>query len=243
MDSSIAIFVPCFINKIEPKVGIEAIEILKKFNLDIIIPEGQTCCGQPFYNSGFQRETLHFAKNFIDLFYKINPKKIISLSSSCYGFIKNHYEELPLKDKEREKFKEIKEKFFDFYYFLDNLIPPDFKFLKNDKRVYLHPSCHLLREALSYKNLKNILLKVEGLEIIEEKIPFCCGFGGTFSIKCPEISVEMAKRKFKMVKEKKPHLFLIPDTSCYLHLNSLKDEIKEEIQVKNLLSFLKENLV
>ncbi len=243
MGNPLAIFVPCFINKIEPEVGMEAIEILKKFNLDIIIPKGQTCCGQPFYNSGFQRETLYFAKNFINIFYKIKSKKIISLSSSCYGFIKNHYDELPFKDDERKKFQEIKEKFFDFYYFLDNLIPPDFKFLKNDKRVYLHPSCHLLREASTYLNAKSILLKIEGLEIIEEKIPFCCGFGGTFSIKCPEISVEMAKRKFKMVKEKKPHLFLIPDTSCYLHLNSLKDEIKEEIQVKNLLSFLKENLV
>lgn len=237
-----AIFIPCFINKIEPEVGIKAIDILKKLKIDFVIPENQTCCGQPFFNSGFQKETIPFAKNFLNCFYGQKVDKIIFLSSSCYGFVKNHYSELNLKEKYLNKFYEIKEKLMDFYEFLDEN-NEKIKFKEEKNKVYLHPSCHLLREARVYPRIKNLLLKIKGLEILEEEIPFCCGFGGTFSIKEPEISVEMAKRKFKMAKEKNLHLILIPDTSCYLHLKAYREKNKEEIEIKNLIEYLHENMI
>ena len=236
--NKIAIFVPCFINKIEPEVGIKAIEILKKINCNFIIAENQTCCGQPFFNSGYQKETIPFAKNFIRNFHNLNCEKILFLSSSCFGFVKNYYEKLNLKESYLKDFQEIKEKLIDFFEFFKINLPQNFKFKKFRKKVYLHPSCHLLREAKVYSNLIDILLKIEGIEIIEEEIPFCCGFGGTFSIKEPAISYEMAKRKFKIAKEKNPDLILIPDTSCYLHLNSYKLLNEKDLEVKNLIDFL-----
>jgi len=238
--NKVAIFIPCFINKIEPEIGLKAIEILKKLKVDFFIPENQTCCGQPFFNSGFQKEVVPFAKNFINIFNKANYEKIIFLSSSCYGFIMNNYEKLNLKEKYLKKFLEIKEKIIDYFEFLDVNLREDIKFLEDKRKIYLHPSCHLLREAKVYSNLKNLLLRIKGIEILEEEIPFCCGFGGTFSIKEPEISSEMAKRKFEMVKEKNPDFMLVPDTSCYLHLNSYKIKNKEEIMLKSAIEYLYE---
>lgn len=240
--NNFAIFVPCFINKIEPEIGIKAVEILKKLNLKIIIPEHQTCCGQPLFNSGFPREVIPFAKNFIKIFKDLKVDKIIFFSSSCCGFVKNHYEELNLKEKYLKDFKEIKEKIVDFYEILEeNIEKMDFK--EDKSKVYLHPSCHLLREAEVYPEVKNLLSKIKGIEILEEEIPFCCGFGGTFSIKEPEISVEMAKRKFKMVEEKKADLMVIPDTSCWLHLKAYKKKNNVNIEIKNLIEYLYEKLI
>lgn len=242
MKSKFAIFIPCFINKIEPEIGIKAVEVLKKLNIDFIIPEGQTCCGQPFFNSGFPRETIPFAKNFIKIFGNLKVDKIIFFSSSCFGFVKNHYEELNLKENYLKDFKEIKEKIVDFYEILEENIEK-IKFKEDKKKVYLHPSCHLLREAKVYEKVKNILIKIEGLKILEEEIPFCCGFGGTFSIKEPEISTEMAKRKFQMAKEKNPEIMLIPDTSCFLHLNAYKEKNKIDLNIKNLIEYLYEKII
>lgn len=240
--NKVAIFVPCFINKFEPEIGIKAIEILKKLKVDFEIPENQTCCGQPFFNSGYQKETIPFAKNFIKVFHKKDFEKIIFLSSSCYGFVKNNYEKLNLKEKDLRNFLRIKEKIIDFYEFLDLNFFKDLKFKSDKRKAYLHPSCHLLREAKVYSNIINILSKINGMELLEEEIPFCCGFGGTFSIKEAEISVEMAKRKFKMAKEKNPDIMLIPDTSCFLHLNSYKKKNKEKMEIKNLIEFFYEML-
>ncbi|MEJ5166250.1 MAG: (Fe-S)-binding protein [Thermoanaerobaculia bacterium] len=237
-----ALFIPCFINKIEPEIGIKAVEILEKLNLDFIIPEGQTCCGQPFFNSGFPEETIPFAKNFIKIFKDSKVDKIIFFSSSCYGFVKNHYEELNLKEKFIKDFKEIKENIVDFYEILEENIEK-INFKEDKKKVYLHPSCHLLREAKVYPKVKNLLSKIKDIEILEEEIPFCCGFGGTFSIKEPEISVEMAKRKFKMVEEKNPDLMLIPDTSCWLQLKAYKEKNNVKVEIKNLIEYLYEKII
>lgn len=242
MKNNYALFIPCFINKIEPEIGIKAVEILKKLNLELIIPEGQTCCGQPFFNSGFQKEAIPFAKNFIKIFYNLKVERIIFLSSSCCGFVKNHYEELNLKEKYLKDFKEIKDKILDFYKILEeNLEKINFK--EDKKKVYLHPSCHLLREAKVYPEVKNLLSKIKEIEVIEEEIPFCCGFGGTFSIKEPEISVEMAKRKFKMAEEKNPDLMIIPDTSCWLHLKAYKEKNNIKVEIKNLIEYLYEKII
>lgn len=238
-----AVFIPCFINKIEPETGIKAIEILKKFNINFIIPEKQTCCGQPFFNSGYIKATVPFAKNFLKNFSNLNVEKIIFLSSSCFGFVKNYYEEIGLNSKYLKKFLEIKEKIIDFYKFLEMIIPEDFNFKRDEKKVYLHPSCHLLREAKVYNYVKKLLLKIKGIELIEEDIPFCCGFGGTFSIKEPEISTEMAKRKFNLVKEKNPDLLLIPDTPCFIHLKSYKQKNNIDLPVLNLIDYLYEKIL
>lgn len=239
----IGIFIPCFINKVEPEIGLKAVEILKKLNINFLIPENQTCCGQPFFNSGYQNETIPFAKNFIKIFGNLELKNIIILSSSCYGFIKNYYTELKLKEKYLIKFKEIQNKIIDYYEFLDKNLPLDFEFKNKTEEAYLHPSCHLLREAKVYNNLKNLLLRINGLKIYEEEQPFCCGFGGTFSIKEKEISVEMAKRKFQMAKESNVNLMLVPDTSCFIHLDSFQKKNKTELKIKNVIEFLYEKII
>lgn len=239
----IGIFIPCFINKVEPEIGLKAVEILKKLNINFVIPKNQTCCGQPFFNSGYQNETIPFAKNFIKAFDKLELKNIIILSSSCYGFIKNHYTKLKLKEKYLTKFKEIQNKIIDYYEFLDKHLPQNFEFKNKTEKAYLHPSCHLLREAKVYKNLKNLLSRIDELVLYEEEQPFCCGFGGTFSIKEKEISVEMAKRKFQMAKESNADLMLIPDTSCFIHLDSFQKKNKTELKIKNVIEYLYEKII
>ena len=230
----IFLFVPCFIDQFFPNVAVSTLKVLRHLGCDVVFPENQTCCGQPAYNSGYFDEARLMAMHEINAFLKFNSainkgeiiefdfKKdyIVGPSGSCTAMMRNFYPQLLSDD---SRFNEVSQKFsshvLEFTEFINKVIGVENFNGKLDAVVSFHDSCHSLRELGLKQEPRNILKRIDGLKLVE--LPYsevCCGFGGTFSVKFPEISTAMADDKLTNFKETKADVLISSDTSCLMHL-------------------------
>jgi len=239
----VALFIPCYVDSIYPNVAFSTAKILKNLGYKVEYPSSQTCCGQPFYNSGMIDEAKELAKKFYTIFKDYDY--IVAPSASCISMVKIHYKDLL----ETSEFDEIAKKSFEICEFLHDehkLKTLDVKF---EHKISLHKSCHGLRELelgtsselnLPYSNkVENLLSLVEGIEFVDmPKADECCGFGGTFSINESDISIKMAKDKIENFETTKADYFVGYDNSCMMHLKSVSDYDKKDIKYVHVVQIL-----
>ncbi len=208
----VGLFIPCYIDQFFPEVGIATVKILKKLNVEFDYPIEQTCCGQPAFNTGYWKEAKAIAENFLKIFAKFDY--IVSPSGSCTSMVKIFYNEI-LGDKSFE----ISQKIFELTQFLVNILKVDSTGAEFEHTVTYHDACHSLRE-LGIREEPRILLKnVKKLKLVEtENSENCCGFGGTFSVKFPEISTEMVKDKVDAIANSKAEFVTSTDSSCLMQI-------------------------
>ena len=227
----VGLFIPCFIDTIYPRVGIATVKILKDFGFEVVYPKSQTCCGQPFFNSGFKKEAKELAKKFYKEFSEFDY--IVAPSASCISMVKIHYKDLLTKD----EFDNITKKSFEICEFLFDIVKVKKFDISFPYKVALHKSCHGLRElelgvsselALPYSNkVENLLKMVKDIELIPLKnADECCGFGGTFSLNESEVSLKMGEDKIKNFLDTKADYLVGFDNSCLMHLSSINPNIK-----------------
>jgi len=207
----IGLFIPCYIDQIYPQVGVATVKILKKLGVKFDYPLNQTCCGQPAFNTGYWEEAKTIAENFKNIFSDFDY--IVSPSGSCTSMVKNFYPEI-LQDS-----NDWENKTFELSDFLVNVLGVDSTGAEFPHTVAYHDSCHALRE-LGIKNEPRLLLRnVKKLKLVEiENSEDCCGFGGTFSVKFPEISTEMVKDKVKSIGNSGAEVVTSADSSCLMHI-------------------------
>ncbi len=236
--AKVGLFIPCFVNTIYPDVGVATLKLLKYFGYEIEYPSNQTCCGQPFFNSGFMKEAKELAKKFFNEFHKYDF--IVAPSASCISMVKIHYKKLLPKD----EFELLSKKSFEIVEFLHDVVKVKELPSTFPHSIALHLSCHGLRELelatpdelnLPYNNkVLNLLNLVKDITIKE--LPFaqeCCGFGGTFSVNESEISIAMGKDKIANFKKSGADFLVGYDSSCLMHLASIKPNlpIKHVVQI------------
>lgn len=239
----VGLFIPCFVNSFYPKVGVATLKLLEYFEYEIEYPKEQTCCGQPFYNSGFKKEATFLAKKFFNDFKKYDF--IVAPSASCISMVKIHYKKLLPK----EEFELLSKKSFEIIEFLHDVVKVKELPSIFPHSIALHLSCHGLRELelatpnelnLPYNNkVLNLLKLVKDVEIKE--LPFaqeCCGFGGTFSVNESEISLKMGKDKIENFTKSKAEFLVGYDNSCLMHLAS----IKPNLPIKHVVEILASGL-
>ncbi|MCL4510277.1 MAG: (Fe-S)-binding protein [Bacteroidetes bacterium] len=229
----IFLFVPCFIDQLFPNVAVSTLKVLRHLGCDVVFPANQTCCGQPAYNSGYADEARLMAMHEVNAFLKFNSAVdnktiefdlkndyVVGPSGSCVAMIRNFYPQLLSDD---SRFNEISQKFssrvFEFTEFIDKVIGIEKFSGKLNALVSYHDSCHALRELGIKQEPRDILKRINGLRLVE--LPYnevCCGFGGTFSVKFPEISTAMANEKLKNFEETRADILVSSDTSCLMHL-------------------------
>ncbi len=227
----VALFIPCFVDTVYPRVAIATHKILKDLGFEVEYPKDQTCCGQPLYNSGFKNEAKELAERFYNIFKDYDY--IVAPSGSCISMVKIHYKELL----NSNEYEEISSKSFEICEFLHDVV--ELKSLSTNfpYKVALHKSCHGLRELelgvsselnLPYNNkVENLLQMVEGLELVEmERSDECCGFGGTFSTNYDDISMKMGRDKIEHFLSTKADYLVGYDNSCLMHLCSIEPSIK-----------------
>ena len=234
----VGLFIPCFVNTIYPKVGVATLRLLEFFDYEVEYPTTQTCCGQPFYNSGFKNEAKELAKKFFNEFKEYDF--IVAPSASCISMVKIHYKNLLPK----EEFELLSKKSFEIVEFIHDIIKPKELPATFPYSIALHLSCHGLRELelasanelnIPYNNkVLNLLKLVKDIKIKE--LPFaqeCCGFGGTFSVNESEVSIAMGKDKIANFKKSKADFLVGYDSSCLMHLASIKPNlpIKHVVQI------------
>ncbi|MDR2683244.1 MAG: (Fe-S)-binding protein [Dysgonamonadaceae bacterium] len=242
----IGLFIPCYIDLFYPQVGVATLELLEKLGQEVHYPSKQTCCGQPLANSGSEKEALavyrHFARNFQDFDYIVTP------SGSCAYHVRRHYDVV----QQTEAVKKVRETTYELCEFLTDILQVDDLKIHFPHKVGIHQSCHGLRglklAASSelmipyYSKIHRLLEKAQGIEIIElERKDECCGFGGTFSIFEPEISVKMGKDRVSDHERNGAEFITGADMSCLMHLEGILRRQKKSIQVKHIAEILNSN--
>ena len=219
MTSSATLFIPCLVDAFYPNVAKAMVEILERLGLSLLYPLDQTCCGQPAYNAGYHREARKAALRFLYIFK--NAEAIVCPSGSCVHMVRHHYLELFKKSPEKLKqAKQIAAKTYEFTeYLVEVLDITDIGAVYNGKVTY-HESCHLRYGLQISKQPRQLIDKVRGCRLVEmEESDRCCGFGGSFSIKYPDISTALVDDKIDRIVATGADTVVGGDMGCLMNIS------------------------
>lgn len=234
-------FGTCLVDMAYPQAGVAGIKLLQKAGVKVVFPQEQTCCGQPSYNSGFMKETRTVAQKQIETFHKNYP--IVVPSGSCAGMMKVHYPELFENTPLYEKAVEFSSRIYELSEFLVHVAPVTLEDKGEPVKVTWHSSCHAQREMGIIDDCKALIRQLKNVELIElERENECCGFGGTFSIKQPEISASMVKDKVADIQNTGAQILLAENCGCLMNITGNMEHQKLAIQGKHIAEFIWERI-
>ncbi|MCS6877185.1 MAG: (Fe-S)-binding protein [Geminicoccaceae bacterium] len=214
----VALFVTCLVDLFRPSVGWAAVELLEKAGCRVEVPEPQICCGQPAFNSGDRRTTEELARQTIPA---LEPYDfVVAPSGSCAGMLRRHFPELFDDDPAwKARARAVADKSWELVSFLVDvrgMSEPPGGFAG---RVTYHDSCSGLRELGIKAQPRALLRAISELELVEmEGCEVCCGFGGTFCVKYPEISTKMVEDKARRAEATGAELLLAGDLGCLMNI-------------------------
>jgi L-lactate dehydrogenase complex protein LldE len=193
-------------------------QVLERLGFEVDFRQAQTCCGQPGFNSGYPEEARQVARHFLEVFG--DTEYIIVPSGSCTAMIKHHYEELFQRDEKMlVEVRNVTRRVWEFSRFVLQIANVEDVGARFEGVVTYHDSCHSLRELQIKEGPRRLLAKVQGLTLREmEAAEECCGFGGTFSIKFPEVSGAMARTKLDSIRKTEAGTVVSADSSCLMQL-------------------------
>lgn len=225
----VGLFVTCLVDVVRPSIGFAAVRLIEAAGCDVIVPERQTCCGQPAYNSGDRADAVAIARQTISAFGGCDY--IVAPSGSCAGMLKTHYPRLfaddPAMHAKAEAFAGRVHELLSFLVDVRGMteIPEALQQTAGEStggkalRVTYHDSCSGLRELGIKDQPRQLLTSIKGLELVEmADSEICCGFGGTFSVKFPDISNAMVEKKAQNIAGAGPDLVLAGDLGCLLNM-------------------------
>ncbi len=214
----VGLFVTCLVDLFRPSIGFAALKLLEAAGCEVIVPQTQTCCGQPGYNSGDRASALALARKVLAEFESCDY--LVAPSGSCSGMIRAHYPDLfSDQSAELERIKRLCERTYELTDFLVNVarlkqVPGRF-----DGTVTYHDSCSGLREMGVKSQPRQLLAAVPGLKLREmEETEVCCGFGGAFAVKFGEISTRLADNKCNNVAASGADALVLGDLGCMLNI-------------------------
>jgi L-lactate dehydrogenase complex protein LldE len=214
----VALFVTCLVDMFRPTVGFAAVKLLEDAGCSVEVPRQQTCCGQPAYNSGDRTDTKAIASQVFDAFAGYDY--VVAPSGSCAGMLRVHYPELFADDSENlPRARDLAERTWELVSFLVDVCGMHAVSTNWRRRITYHDACSGLRELGVKLQPRQLLASVGGLSI--EELPgaeVCCGFGGTFCVKYPEISDKMVTDKAADIAATGPEAVLAGDLGCLLNM-------------------------
>jgi L-lactate dehydrogenase complex protein LldE len=214
----VGLFVTCLVDLFRPSVGFAAVKLLTDAGCEVDVPTRQTCCGQPAYNSGDKATAQQLARQTIAAFEAHDY--VVAPSGSCAGMLKLHYPELLKGDPAwKARAAAFAAKVHELVSFLVDVRGVDAVDAKLEARVTYHDSCSGLRELGISDQPRKLLRSVEGLQLVElTDADVCCGFGGTFSVKYPDISSAIVERKTEHIASSGADLLLAGDLGCLMNM-------------------------
>jgi L-lactate dehydrogenase complex protein LldE len=214
----VGLFVTCLVDLMRPRIGFAALQLLEAAGCEVVVPETQTCCGQPGYNSGDRTSALALARKVVAEFE--DCEYVVAPSGSCAGMIRTHYPDLfDDAPEERKRALELCDKTYELTDFLVNVVKVAAIAGRFDGTVTYHDACAGLRELGVRDQPRALLAKVPGLAITEMAHPEqCCGFGGTFAVKFGDISSHIADRKCSEIQATGADAVVLGDLGCMLNI-------------------------
>jgi L-lactate dehydrogenase complex protein LldE len=234
---NVQIFIPCFVDQLYPETGFNMVKVLEKAGCKVNYNPNQTCCGQPAFNAGFWDEARDVARKFIKDFEGANY--IIMPSASCAGFVKNYYPKLFENLSESTAIHTLQKHVFEFSTFLTDVLKVTDIGATLNARVTWHDSCAALRECQIKSGPRTLLQHVNGLELVEmNEAETCCGFGGTFAVKFPEISSGMGSQKLQHIIDTGAQVVVSTDLSCLMQIQGMINTKGADIKTMHLADVL-----
>ncbi|PSM52194.1 NAD-independent L-lactate dehydrogenase LldEFG, oxidoreductase subunit [Campylobacter blaseri] len=231
------LFSTCLGTALMGKMVKNTILLLQKEGIEVIFKKDQTCCGQPGFNTGYFKDTKKIALYNAKLFNEDYP--VLVPSGSCSGMMMHDYLELFKDDKDYEAIKNFSSRVYDLSVYLDKVLDIKLEDKGEPIKVTWHSNCHALRIAKSIESSKALIKKLKNVELIElEHEEECCGFGGTFAVKEPEISNAMAMEKIKDIKNTGCKYLISSDGGCLMNIAGTISRNKEDIKTIHLYDFL-----
>lgn len=232
-------FGTCLIDLCFPQAGMAGMQLLQREGIEVVYPQGQSCCGQPAYNSGFPDEARKVARQQLKAFPKDYP--IIIPSGSCGGMLKHHYPKLFADQSEAAEAQRFAERVFELNEFLVKVLDLQLEDKGLPIKVTWHSSCSALREMKVIEYSKSLLRQLKNVELIElQRERECCGFGGSFSVKQADISSAMVADKVADIEQTGAALLLGGDCGCLMNIGGAMKWRNSAIPVKHLAEFLLE---
>ncbi len=234
----VALFVTCLGDAFYPEAGEATVRLLHRLGIAVDFPLGQTCCGQPAFNAGFRQAAQDVARRNLTLF--ADAEYIIVPSGSCAAMWRVFYPELFANDPALGAQAEaLAARTYELSDFLVSVLGIEDVGAAFHGTVAYHASCHLLRELGVSTPPRQLLAHVEGTTYVpmdlEEQ---CCGFGGTFAIKYPEISDAMLRHKIASLKRSGAETLVSCDAGCLMHMAGRLRRQGETIRIMHLAELL-----
>ncbi len=212
-----ALFVTCLVDQFAPEVATAALSVLGRAGVEVSVPAGQTCCGQPFLNDGFPEQGASLARRWVQIFGPFDA--VVAPSGSCAATVREFYPRLLSGTPWEALAAEVAHRTYELSEFLVRVVGVVDVGARFPHRVAFHPSCHLLRSLGAAGCARALLERVAGLQLVELARPeVCCGFGGVFSVKFPEVSEAMLADKLQDVASAGTDVLVSTDLGCLLHL-------------------------
>ena len=236
--TNVALFVTCVVDLFRPTIGFAALQLLEDAGCTVYVPEAQTCCGQPAFNSGARDKAEEIAKQVIRTFDDYDY--VVAPSGSCTGMIKVHYPELFQKDDVwGPKARALSGKMHELISFLTDRLGVEAVEAAYKGKVTYHDSCSGLRELGIREQPRKLLASVKGLELEEApERDVCCGFGGTFSAKYGEVSGAIISSKTKALSMVQPDTVLGGDLGCLMNIAGRLQREGSPISVRHIAEIL-----
>ena len=234
----VALFVTCLVDLFRPSVGFAAVKLLEDAGCTVEVPAQQSCCGQPAYNSGDRADAKAIARQVIAAFggydYVVVP------SGSCGGMIKTHYPGLFADEPAmEEKATALAARTFELVSFLADVLKIEHVAARYAGTVTYHDACSGLRELGIKDQPRRLLQSVEGAGLKEMATPeVCCGFGGTFCVKYPEISDNMVSDKVADIAATGADTLLCGDMGCLLNMAGKLARLGKPVQTRHIAEVL-----
>jgi L-lactate dehydrogenase complex protein LldE len=236
----ISLFITCYNDTLFPETGKAVVAVLERLGHTVEFRSAQTCCGQMHYNTGYQKEAFPMMRHFLELFE--SAEVICIPSASCVAMIRDHYPKMAAAAKDPRLVRQV-----------DAILPRVFEFceLLIDKlgvsdvgafyphTVTLHTSCHSLRSLRVGDKPVQLLKAVRGLQLLElSENGECCGFGGTFAVKNPEVSAAMLADKIRCVLDTRAEICTAGDNSCLMHIGGALSRQRTGVRCVHLAEIL-----
>ncbi len=233
------LFITCLAEQFFPGVLQRMVGLLERLGVQVAFPEEQTCCGQPFFNSGFQRQARDLAIKWLNVFGRTDGV-IVSPSGSCVDMVRHHYSHLfGPGTPEHRLAEETAARTFELTQFLVHELNVTDVGARFPHKVTYHASCHLLRGLGVREEPKMLLQRVQGLELVplptEET---CCGFGGSFSVIYPEVSQAMMEAKVNSIQATGAEVVVACDAGCLMNIAGGLRKVNSPVKAMHLIDVL-----
>ena len=235
----ISLFVSCLVDQFWPAAGTATVEVLQRAGCTVSFDHRQTCCGQPAWNTGYVDDARQVLRKTIELLEEGDAEAIVVPSGSCAAMLRNAPEVFVSGDEWHERAAAVAKRTHEFSSFLVNVLGVEDVGAHFEGRLTWHDACHGLRELGLREEPRRLLSKVAGAELVEvEGCDSCCGFGGTVSVKYPEVSVAMLDRKLEAIEASGVDALVSGDVGCLMQLGGRLERRGTAIKVLHIAEVL-----